>query len=219
MDVLDCFPVRPVVAFVFWAGWTIIKTEVDAYIARSVTAELQREDGLLSVALKKRLDHLRQSEVGAINVGTFFLTPSNRSYTHYVYFPEGYKGKMFYQVKGKIIPECRYVVLSFPDAKPIPLKNSEDSIVLERYFQRSSSQARALDDIFERNNTLAGVYKSLRGITFQLEGQSTDEGIQEPSVGSGCPTTDKSAGGISSNENVFEIGYVTLVAPTIHMSN
>jgi len=200
--------------FFAWA-WLIVEGSVKAFIVRTAVEDLSKEDGALPVALKATLTKIRQSDVGALTVGNFQLTAANRSFTLYVYFPDGYKGKIFYSLKGDIIPRKRYVVLAPPNSKPIPLKQDEDSIILEKYFQPTSGQAALLDDIFEKSASTHKFQNNLRAITFQLEGTDSNPDTAMPDKAK------LTVGGPNSQSTVrpleIEISYVVLITPTIQL--
>lgn len=194
------------------AVWTIMETRVKNFIIAAVAEKMLKEDeDDFSKAFKTAVARVRKSEAGSISVGSFLLTPTNRSFTLYVYFPDGYNGKIFYSLKGDLIPEKRYVVLATPEKKPEPLILSEDAIILERYFRATSAQAAMINDYLERGSSKGPLKSGLRPITFQLEGADTDE---QP--------TERAKPEITRHNNssavAIEISYVTFVAPAIRMN-
>lgn len=188
-------------------AWTSIEARVQAYIVKTTADNLVKDSGELPAALKTALTNIRQSDVGALTVGNFLLNAANRSFTLYVYFPEGYKGKIIYTLKGDIVPKKRYVVLAAPNSKPIPLKLEEGAIVLEKYFQPPTGQAALLHDVFDDSPTRK-LQTGLRPITFQLEGSDTDTPARADAAAS-SPQLGQSA--------EIEISYVVLITPTIKL--
>jgi len=191
------------------ALWAMTESRVKSFIVAAVTEEMLKDgEGDFSNAFNKAVARVRKLEAGSIAVGSFFLTPTNRSFTLYIYFPDGYTGKMFYSLKGDIVPKKRYVVLASPEKKPEPLVLSEDAIILEKYFKATSAQAAMIDDFLERGSTKGPLKGSLRPITFQLEGTDTD---QQTGLRLELASHDASNGAI-------EVSYVTFVAPAIRMN-
>jgi len=188
-------------------AWSSIEERVQAYIVKTTADNLVKDNGELPTALKAALTNIRQSDVGALTVGSFLLNASNRSFTLYVYFPEGYKGKIIYTLKGDIVPKKRYVVLAAPNSKPIPLKLEEGAIVLEKYFQPPTGQAALLHDVFDDSPTRK-LQTGLRPITFQLEGSDTDPAAHSDSASNSAQL------GQSAE---IEISYVVMITPTIKL--
>jgi hypothetical protein len=103
------------------AVWAIVEARLKSFIVTAVAEEMLKEnEDDFSKAFQQAVARVRKSEVGEISVGSFFLTPANRSFTLYVYFPDGYSGRMFYNLKGDVIPKKRYVVLATPEKNPSP---------------------------------------------------------------------------------------------------
>jgi hypothetical protein len=193
--------------------WLAFESNVKAFIIKTTVDNLSKEDGELSVALKTALAKLRQSDVGALTVGNFLLSTASRSFTLYFYFPDGYKGKIFYTLKGEVIPNKRYVVLAPPNSKPIPLKLNEDSIILEKYFQPASGQAELLKDIFEGSSSSQKFQSSLRAVTFQLEGSDLN-----PVVAVADKNKLSLAGSRQLQPVEIEVSYAVVISPTIQLS-
>jgi hypothetical protein len=193
--------------------WLAFESNVKAFIIKTTVENLSKEDGELSVALKTALTKLRQSDVGALTVGNFLLSTASRSFTLYFYFPDGYKGKIFYTLKGEVIPNKRYVVLAPPNSKPIPLKLNEDSIILEKYFQPASGQAELLKDIFEGSSSSQKFQNSLRAVTFQLEGSDLN-----PITAVADKNKLSLAGSRQTQPVEIEVSYAVVISPTIQLS-
>jgi hypothetical protein len=186
------------------------ESDVTKSIKSIVTEELLKENGELAKAFKETLAKVRRSEVGAVNVGSFTLTPTNRSYTVLIYFPEKYTGKILYQIKGNIVPDCRYVVLSTPTGAVIKLDQAA-SINLEKYFDSGNDQALQLAGIIERPAQSKSLQDNLKAITFQLDG---------PGLISGTVLAGRKCEPAKENEltSTVEISYVSMVAPFIRMN-
>ena len=74
-------------------------------VAEAILAELERDHGRFHGPIQKIFEGARQTEVGTLSAGEFVLTPTNRAYTVYVYYPEGYKGKLYYSLEGVSSPK------------------------------------------------------------------------------------------------------------------
>jgi hypothetical protein len=191
--------------------WAFVQGSAKGFIVNTVVEESAKDGSSLSTSFEEIIRRVRQSESSAVSAGNFTLTPANRTFTLYLYFPEGYRGKFYYALKGNVAPKKRYVVLAPPTSKPIPLVQEQNSIILEKYFQPSTGQAAVIADIFEHGKASERVHNNLRSITFQLEGIETDEDLSPALAGStSFSTTPK-----QSPENVaaIEISYVALVTP------
>ena len=160
-----------------YTSWDALQQRMNDYIVAAAVEELNRDDSRLTGPIGKVLKRLRESEVGSLKVGNFWLTPSNRAYTVYLYFPKGYKGKLFYRLNG--VSDRKYVVLVLPDGTNLRMKNTEASIDLAQYVEAGSTlEAQGIEGIIER----PGALRDLHGVTFQLAGEDTDEPvINDPS--------------------------------------
>jgi len=187
--------------------------EVATAVRATVTSDLLKDNGELDKAFKEKLGKLRKSEAGVVNVGSFSLTPTNRSYTMAIYYPAKYTGKIFYQIKGNIVPDCRYVVLATPSGKAIKL--APDSFInLEHYFGAANEQAQ-FAGILERPRESNALQNNIKAITFQLDGP----GLVASPVSSGFGR--KPCEPMKDDEltSIVEISYVSLVAPFIQMGS
>ncbi len=192
--------------------WGYIQGSAKAFIVTTVVEESSKDSGVLPETLRDMVRRVRQSEASAVSAGNFILTPSNRSFTLYIYFPEGYKGKFYYALRGDLVPKRRYVVLAPPTSRPIPLDHEESSIILEKYFQPSTGQAAVIADVFEQNKSSVRLQNSLRSITFQLEGAETDEQAPPtPATSPGLASATPKEG--QGNPVAIEVSYAVLVAP------
>lgn len=163
-------------AAAFWFGWNVAEARIKKYIIDVIAAELsERGNHNLSAPLKANLKAWRESEVGAMNLGSFTLTPSNRAYTLFVYLPDGHAGKIYYKITGDIVPKRRFVVLVMPNGKVRRIENLEESLDLSKFLS-SASRIEESDDFVER----PAYAKGMKAITFQLEGPDTDSGAEAP---------------------------------------
>jgi hypothetical protein len=169
--------------------WGIFEQRFNSYIIDAAVAELGRDDSRLAAPIEKIFERVRKAEVGALNAGNFWLTPSNRAYTLYIYFPDGHDGKLFYRLNGA--SENRYVVL-----------------VLQYVKAQAGLEGQGIEGIIER----PGALKDLRAITFQLAGSEVDQPYADPGTaeGAGSPRQGVLATGI-------EVNYVSFVAPAIRI--
>ena len=192
------------------AGWHAVKTNVDVYLAASISQQLNDENSVLYKSMSSAIKKMRKTEAGAVNAGSFVLTPSNPTYELFVYVPtEHYTAKLYYQLSENAFTKCQRVVLAFPNAKAVPLRVDGHSIDLEKFFQLMSPQAQAIsDDIFVADEATKSLSKNLHAITFQLDSQLRSDAVLAGLDGS-CPPT--------SQDVPLQISYVTLVAPSIHM--
>jgi hypothetical protein len=194
-------------------AWSFIQTKMQAFVTNTVIEESTKEDSPLSDTFKKLVRRERQSEALVASAGNFTLTPTNRSFTLYIYFPQGCKGKFYYAIKGDLVPKKRYVVLAPPSSKPIPLVQAESSIILEKYFQPSTGQSAVFEDVFEQSKSEGGLQKNLHSITFQLEGIDTDEDVPSTLAGS----TSRSQ--LQEAKSSIEISYAALITPALQTGN
>ena len=185
--------VLSVVSALAYANWEVFRGRVDDYIIDAAVIELGRDKGRLAAPIEKLVERARKAEVGTLNAGSFFLTPSNRAYTVYIYFPTGHEGKLSYRLTGDT--DDKDVVLVLPDGTSHKLNNTEANINLAHYVQQAqgSLESQGIDGIVEP----LGALKDVRAITFQLVGPGVD---------------DPNSGGI-------EVNYISYVAPAIRIEN
>lgn len=196
-----------IVSLVAYASWDALKQRLNDYIITIAVDELNRDDSRLFSPIGKVMRKLRESEVGSLKAGSFWLTPSNRAYTLYLYFPKGYKGKLFYRLKG--VSDRKYVVLVLPDGTNLHMKNTEASINLAQYVDVGSTlEAQGIEGIIER----PGALRDLHGITFQLAGEEADEPVTDDLSG----TDDNSTERVLATSGI-EVNYVSFIAPAIHI--
>jgi hypothetical protein len=187
-----------ILLFVFWTTWESYKVKLKDFIIETTALELAAENNRLVPAITKTIQALRKSEVGSLVAGNFVLTPSNPSYTLYIYFPDGYSGKLHYKISGVIIPNRRYVAL-VTAKELVPISNIQDWYDLSKLTKEApTSQASLNDELFKDDSR--NFLKGLRAITFQLQGPDSDL-IQQA----------------SPIESTVGISYVSFIAPAIHM--
>lgn len=174
------------------------------FIVDATVSDLNSDNSKLIDPISKLFAETRKSEVGALNAGQFWLTPSSRAYTLYIYFPQApkkYTGKIFYTLKG--VSENKYVVLILPNGKSMRIEDTESSIDLAKYIDVGTSLERqGIEGILDQ----PGALKNLRAITFQLAGPALDAPASD----------DKSPGGGTAVSGV-EVNYVSLVTPAIQL--
>jgi hypothetical protein len=186
--------------FVFWTTWENYEIRLKNFIIQTTVEEMNKENNRLTSALSKAMGALRKSEVGALHAGNFVLTPTNRSYRLYIYFPDGYSGVLHYKITGDIIPKRRYIALQGPKSQAIPISDMQGSLDLAKYLQfTASEQAQINEELFNKTDFVKG----LRAITFQLEGSDSD--ISE--LAAQTPLSNPG----------FEVSYVSFIAPAIQM--
>lgn len=180
-----------------YAIWGVFDQKVKDYIVTTTVDELSSDGSRLREPVEKIFQDARRSEVGALNAGNFWLTPANRAYSLYVYFPAGYQGKLFYRLHG--VTEKKYVNLVLPNGAVHALKDHEASIDLAKFVQQFEGglELQGIEGLIER----PGALKELRAITFQLAGAGVDAlsaDTQSPISG-------------------IEVNYVSFVSPAIHI--
>ncbi len=174
-------------------------------VAEAILAELERDHGKFHGPIQKIFEGARQTEVGTLSAGEFVLTPTNRAYTVYVYYPEGYKGKLYYSLEGVSSPKS--VSIFLPNGERGPIKKSESSIDLAKAIEprRGALGNQGIDGVFDSTTALGDI----RAFTFQLTGEETDT---PPTGGTGASETERPP--LISR---VEVRYVSFVAPAIHI--
>jgi hypothetical protein len=149
---------------------TAMEKQPDVIIT-AVVNELARDvkNNRLVSPLRRTIESLREFEVGALHVGSFTLTPSNSSYSLFLYFPENYTGKLALSLDGVSGSE-KYVVLQPPDCEAIDIQDTEFAVSLEGYLNDTAGCKQKRLPFRDMRPEL----KELRALTFQLKGTKTD---------------------------------------------
>lgn len=187
-----------------------MNAQIKSYLAEAISDQLNDESSPLYKNLSIAIEKMRKKEAGAVSAGSFVLTAANPSYELFVYAPtENYTAKLYYQLSENAFTDCQRIVLAFPNAKTVPLRIDEHSIDLEKFFQLSSPQAKAIseDDIYVSDEATKSLSKNLHAITLQLDTQA--RGAVPAESGVNCQAM--------SQDVPLQISYVTLVAPSIRM--
>lgn len=188
---------------VLFTTWEVYEKRVRDYIVGTTIAELNATDSRLRQPIEQIFEHKRKSEVGSLNVGSFWLTPENRAYSIYVYYPSGHTGKIFYRLSG--VTDKKYVLLVMPNGTSVRMKNTESVIDLAKYVESQSALRRqGVDGIFETPRA----FKELHAITFQLAGADVDSALAN-GAGSNNAKVPLTSG--------VEVNYVSFVSPAIHL--
>jgi len=205
-----------VLAIAGWGLWDNFINFLRGFIVQTTSEELARPNNRLQEGLKRTIENLRQSEVGALTVGNFSLNSLNNSYTVFVYFPDGYTGSISYQLEGEIIPNKRFVVVAFPSGEVKMLRNLDGVIDIAASIKAKPA---TLDHVVEQDHNKFEVadqriraLASLRGYTFQLIERASPNEIASQSRQQSSDLT-----GISQTKPATEIrvSYVALIAPAI----
>ncbi|MEX2166702.1 MAG: hypothetical protein WD852_06740 [Methyloceanibacter sp.] len=185
--------------------WGTIERHAHSYIVDIAIAELERDNGRFHGPIQKIFEGARQSEVGTLSAGEFVLTPTNRAYTVYVYYPEGYKGKLYYSLEGVSSPKS--VTILLPNGDRGPIKKTESSIDLAKSIEprRGTLSDQGIDGVFDSQTALGDI----RAFTFQLTGEDAD-----------TPPTGEAGASDTEHRPLIsrvEVRYVSFVAPAIHI--
>jgi len=178
--------------------WADSKARTKDFIITSVLEEFGKPDNRFVKPIDEVMGKLRDQEVGAINVGSFTLTPTNSSYSLFLYFPDPqkYSGKLGLAVDG-LAAGTRWVVLQPEGSPAIRITSTDPLIDLGGYLKKlNAAEAPSISDIIE----LPAHLKQLRSLTFQLAGPSTIPGT---------PQFDSTAS--------ITVKYVALIRPAIRV--
>jgi hypothetical protein len=194
-----------VVTLLVWMLWEKIQQQTHHYIVDAAIAELERDNGRFHGPIQKIFEGARQSEVGTLSAGEFVLTPTNRAYTVFVYYPEGYKGKLYYSLEGVSSPKS--VTILLPNGDRGPIKKTESSIDLAKSIEprRGTLSDQGIDGVFDSPTALGDI----RAFTFQLTGEDADT---PPTGEAGASDTER-----PQQISRVEVRYVSFVAPAIHI--
>jgi len=200
-----------IASYVGWVAWHAADTQIKNYVAAAISEQLKDDKSVVYMSLSSAMNRMRRSEVGSISVGNFVLTHASPSYTLFIYFPENYTGKLYYQFEGNIASNCQRVVLQLPNQPAKPLSADDHSIDLVKVAQSMSKQAEQLNDndVVEWDEAKKSLRKNLRALTFQLDdrpAQITPVAVQD----GGCTSKLQDAR--------LDVSYVTLVAPSIRLA-
>jgi hypothetical protein len=130
----------------------------------------------------------------------------------YVLFPEGYEGKIYYTIEGKL--EGQQLDMQPPRGKKRPIRNAQGSIDIAAYVRVRTDNASTgpssspnkqppVDDDDPAEDILP-IFKDLRGFTFSL---SEPQGVVYHQSANAAPETLKK----------IDVSYVAYVAPAIQM--
>lgn len=198
----------------FWSSWSYVTSWGREFVIQTTIDELQREKSRFFDPVKLTVERLRQSEIGALNVGSFTLTPASPAYTLPIYFPNGHAGQLSVMLHGNLVPKRSYVVLVLPNGKLQKIESPEVTIDLANYLRiAAGADAEVRDDLIQRSAHLKG----LRTLTFQLSGPETESEMFQVASTPGQPSPGRPATSSLSQLGIH-VQYVAFVAPAIHMS-
>jgi hypothetical protein len=188
---VGAFGALAIVGGLLWAGSTSI---VRTFIVETVVTELGQKNDRLSAPLAQVMKDLRATEVGALNVGNFKLTPTNNSYTLFLYFPDNYSGQLALRIAGYASDE-KWVEVQPDGQKAFPINSTDPIYKLQDYLTPLSELQK---NRFNDFTFVPGIMQDLRSLTFQLSG---------PNVTQGSPKFDPTA--------TITVTYVALIQPVI----
>jgi hypothetical protein len=181
----------------FWASWDILKSSAKDFIVQATVEELDKENNRFLIPIKKTVERLRSSELGALNVGNFTLTPSSPSYSLPLYFPQDKEGQLSILLSGDLVPNRSYVVLVLPNGEKLKIETAERTFDLAKYLKIGAKpDAEVMDSLIYKPDSL----RALRTLTFQLAGRDTDL---------------KLASASAQPEIAISVHYVALITPPI----
>lgn len=184
----------------FWASWDSIQSWVKRFVVSATVEELSRENNQLIEPIKKTLAKLRSSEIGALNVGNFVLTPANPQYVLPIYMPDKHEGQISVILSGYLVPKKFYVRVILPSGKNIDITSNETTIDLAKSLRAvNTAIENSADDLILRPSFIKG----LRTLTFQLV--QMDDVPAQPSA--------------TSIEREIRVRYLALVSPTISLGS
>jgi hypothetical protein len=188
----------------FWVSWSYLEGWIKGFIVQATVEELNKNENRLVEPIKKTLARLRSNEIGALSVGNFALTPSNPQYVLPIYMPKSHSGKLSIMLSGNLVPNQSYVVLMLPNGKKLEIKKDEMTIDLGQLVSMENDSGSGLPEGLVIQSDYV---KGLRTLTFQLAGVDSKEIV---------------AGGaadVAKPERTIFVRYLTLISPTINMSN
>lgn len=186
------------------ASWGYLQKWTKDFIVEATVLELNKENNRLLEPIKKTIERLRSSEIGALNVGNFVLTTSNPQYLLPIYIPSDHVGQLSIMLTGDLMPKESYVVLMLPNGKKFTIDKAEVTIDLAAYMRMESSPE---PDEQESLVLRPGYLKGLRTLTFQLAGSAA----QAKPSGGDLPQQAAKA------ERAIHVRYLALVSPSISM--
>jgi hypothetical protein len=210
-----------VTAGIFAASWKLTGSYIDGYIlsaleqnpkalrkivSAATIEDLSAQDGKLLDAFRAVLAKIRQTESGTISAGRFTLA-ADENYVLYVYFPEGHRGKITYQIQGDIIPNKRFILLQAPNGVPTPILNLHGTIDIPTHIKANTSG----DVPIAAAEEMSPFLRDLRGFTFQLVDRT-----QSASFDTADKPKSSSAGGRTEHLKV-DVSYMAYVTPIIEI--
>jgi hypothetical protein len=177
-------------------------------VSSALLTELNSKDGQFIGGLKAVLHDIRQTEAGTVSAGRFSLTP-DENYILYVYFPEGYHGKITYQIDGEIIAKRRYVVLQSPNGAQSQLGNIHGTIDIPTHIKPTTGSQLPLP----LGEDISPFLRDLRGFTFQLIDRTDQLNVYHV-----ADRTKGGAGGGETGRLKVDVSYVAYVTPTIRIN-